>query len=316
MPSYRPRFRTVALFLALLVALAASGYAGETCTSQTLLSAPWGSDPGQFGLIREAEGVGPQSLNLDSAGNIYIVDLVNRRVQVFTPRGAFLRETACGILAHDICLDQEGALYLLAPYHGLVEKFDPGGQLLDRWPVSPEIWLIDGMRIADNQVILHTALQTEHTIADAKGPRDPQSQLNEVQMGFSGPDPTRRYRTQWVDDHLGLLQFLDGHGHKLRDVRVTTQEVLGSLVFVGADADGNVYLRAEMFGPDNTGQKIFKYDDQGNLLAEFSLSTGDFTFIYRSLYLAPNGDLYQLLTGPQGVNVLRWQAVHEAREER
>lgn len=297
----------MALFLALLVALAASGYAGETCTSQTLLSAPWGSGPGQFGLIREAEGVGPQSLSLDSDGNIYIVDLVNRRVQVFTPRGAFLRETACGILAHDICLDQEGALYLLAPYHGLVEKFDPGGQLLDRWPVSPEIWLIDGMRIANGQVFLRTAMQTEYSITGAKGALAPEAQLSSLQQGFGGVDPARRYQTQWKGEHRGSLSYLNENGQQVLDVDVATREILGSLVFLGTDGEGNVYLRAEILEPEDSGrQNIYKFDPQGSMLAEFTISSSDYTFIYRSLYLDQNGDLYQLLTEADGVRVLRW----------
>ena len=145
-----------------------------------VLRAPWGSDPGQFGLIPEAEGVGPQSLCLDPHGNIYVLDLVNRQVQIFTPLGEFHRQMPFGILAHDLCLGSEGELYLLAPYHGLVEKLDPEGHVKARWSISPEIGLIDGIETISGQVTLRTARQREHTIADAKGPLDPEKQLREV----------------------------------------------------------------------------------------------------------------------------------------
>jgi hypothetical protein len=254
---------------------------------------------------------------VDPEGFIYILDLVNRRVQIFSPQGDFLRETACGILGHDLSLDENGALYLLAPYHGLIEKYDSGGNLSARWPISPQIWLIDGMRNVDGQVILRTVLQTEYTIAGAKGALQPQQQLSHVRQGFGGRNPARRYQTQWEDDHLGLLRYLDGDGKKIREIQVATHGVLGSLVFLGTDSGDNVYLRAEILGPEEeAGQQILKFDPQGSMLAEFPIPASDYTFVYRNLYLDCDGDIYQLLTGPDGVRVLRWTAAIEAGEGR
>lgn len=299
----------------LLLALTVPGHAGETYISQEVLWAPWGDDVGQFGLIEEAEGVGPQSLCLDPQSNIYILDLVNRRVQVFTPQGELLRQMVFEILAHDLCLNQQGDLYLLAPYHGLVEKLDPEGHSLARWSLASQIRLIDGIRAAGDQVVLRTARQVEHAIADAKGPLDPEEQLAQMQMGMGSLDPTARYRTQWISDHMGLLQFLDAQGGKLRSVWLTTQEMLGSLVFLGADRENNVYLRAEIFGPrGEVRQKVFKYSHDGNLAAEFELPSDGFTCIYRNLRVHQNGDLYQLLAEPLGVRVLRWTVAPESEE--
>jgi hypothetical protein len=270
---------------------------------------------GQFGLIEEAEGVGPQSLCLDPQGNMYILDLVNRRVQVFTPQGHSLRQMAFQILAHDLCLNQHGELYLLAPYHGQVEKLDAEGHPLARWALSSQIHLIDGIRAAGDQVILRTVRQTEHAIADAKGPLGPDEQLAQMQMGIGGLDPTTRYQTQWISDHMGLIQLLDAQGTKLRSIWLTTREMLGSLVFLGSDGEGNIYLRAETFGPrGKVSLKVFKYDSHGNPVAEFELPSNGFTYVYRNLRVHQNGDLYQLLTEPLGVKVIRWTAAPETEE--
>ena len=305
------------LSLSLFVLLVAPAHSRETYISQEVFRAPWGSDPGQFGLIPEAEGVGPQSLCLDPQGNIYVLDLVNRQVQVFTALGGFLRQMPFGILAHDLCLGSDGELYLLAPYHGMVEKLDPEGRVEVRWPISPQIGLIDGIETISGQVTLRTAQQREHTLADVKGPLDPDRQLREVRMGLGGLDPTRRYKTQWINDHTGLVNFLDAQGKKLREVRVTTGDVLGSLVFLGADDNGNVYLRAETFAPGwKVRQTVRKYSPNGTLTADFELPADGFTYIYRNLRVHQNGDLYQLFTDPEGVRVLRWHAAPEAEEGR
>jgi hypothetical protein len=305
-----------AIVLAAVILLAAAGtQALETYRSQEVLSTPWGRGSGQLGLLEQAEGVGPQSLCVDAAGNIYILDLVNRRVQVFSSGGEFIRQTACGILAHDLLLGPSGEMYLLAPYHGLVEKYDAEGNLLTSWLISPDIWLIDGLRVLGDRIVLRTAQQTEYTVAEKGQVLEPKQQLGAVRTGLSGRTSGRRYATRWVDAHLGLLQILDDGGQPVRDIQVTTAEELGSLVFIGEDAAGNVYLRAELLGvPKVDRLRIFKYGPGDDLLAEFTMPASDFTFIYRNLYLSPQGHLYQLLTGPDGVRVLRWTAAGEAEE--
>jgi hypothetical protein len=222
-----------------------------------------------------------------------------------------------GILAHDLCLGSNGELYLLAPYHGLVEKLGPEGNVEARWSISPEIELIDGIESVSGRVTLRTARQREHTLADAKAPLDPEKQVQEVRTGLGGLDPTRRYKTQWVSDHLGLLQFLDAQGQKLSEVRVTTGDILGSLIFLGVDGQGNVYLRAETFAPRwKVRQIVQKYTPDGALAVEFELPTDGFTYLYRNLRVHHNGDIYQLFTDSEGVRVLRWRAAPETEEGR
>ena len=305
-----------AVGLAVVILLTAAGtQALEVYRSREALAASWGSDPGQLGLLEQAEGVGPQSLCVDQDGRIYILDLVNRRVQIFSPGGEFIRQTACGILAHDLRLGPGGEMYLLAPYHGLVEKYDAEGGLMTSWPISPDIWLIDGLRIFGEKIVLRTARQTEYILAEEGRALAPKQQTAAVREGLSGGRSSRRYGTRWIDDHSGSLQILDQDGRPVREIEVTTAERLGSLIFIGEDGNGNVYLRAELLGiPRVDRLRVFKYAPEGGLLAEFSLPAGDFTYIYRSLYLSPDGELYQLLTEPEGVRVLRWTAEAGAGE--
>ena len=313
----RPTIIAGVIGLAAILSWSGVAQALETYRSQEVLFAPWGSEPGRLGLLEQAEGVGPQSLCAAEDGNIYILDLVNRRVQIFSPEGEHIRQTACGILAHDLRLGPGGEMYLLAPYHGLVEKYDAAGSLLTSWPISPDIWLIDGLRIFGDRIVLRTALQTEYTVAREGRALEPKQQLGEVRSGLGGRASGRRYGTRWIGDHSGSLQILDDGGQPVREIEVTTVEELGSLVYIGEDEAGNIYLRAELLGvPKLDRLKIFKYGPGGDLLAEFTLPAGDTTFIYRNLYLSPGGQLYQLLTEPDGARVLLWTATAGTGEGR
>ena len=92
---------------------------------------------------------------------------------------------------------------------------------------------------------------------------------------------------------------------------------MGSLIFLGVDGNGNVYLRAETFAPSwKVRQTVRKYAPDGTLAAEFELPTDGFTYLYRNLRVHQNGDIYQLFTDSEGVRVLRWHAAPETEEGR
>jgi DNA-binding beta-propeller fold protein YncE len=70
-----------------------------------------GSGPGQF---NENHGI-----DIDSSGNIYVVDTRNYRIQKFSPDGTFIRQwgsTGCGqdqfLIAHDLKIDSSDNVYI------------------------------------------------------------------------------------------------------------------------------------------------------------------------------------------------------------
>ena len=101
--------------------------------------------PGE--LIHEIGGVGyeegnfryPYTACIDTAGNIYVTDVINTRVQVFNPEGDFLRnigewgiEKGQFFRPQSICIDQQGRIFVGENYDkiGLIQVFDQQGNLL------------------------------------------------------------------------------------------------------------------------------------------------------------------------------------------
>ena len=71
--------------------------------------------------------MGPTRINFDAAGNFFVSEVSNSRVQAFSPEGEFLGEVAAGLLRgpHGLAFDSTGALYITDTGNGLVRKFEP-----------------------------------------------------------------------------------------------------------------------------------------------------------------------------------------------
>jgi DNA-binding beta-propeller fold protein YncE len=100
-------------------------------SSDGTLKTSWGEPgkgPGQFHL--------PHSIALDDAGNLYVADRANRRIQIFTPEGRYLGEWTGMGGPNDISRGKDGNYYIAeqevdgGPAHICVR--DPQGNVLAR----------------------------------------------------------------------------------------------------------------------------------------------------------------------------------------
>jgi len=100
-----------------------------------------------YKLINDLGGVGyedgkfryPYALCLDKSGDIYVTDVINTRVQVFSPKGEYIRsigewgiEKGQFFRPQSICMDQKGRVFVGENYAkiGLVQVFDQEGNFL------------------------------------------------------------------------------------------------------------------------------------------------------------------------------------------
>ena len=105
----------------------------------------WGSFRDTGGVAVGAEGLfwGPRDIAIDAAGNLYVTDTGNKRVQVFDPNGQFLAQWG-GFGVEDgqmdepvgITIDDEGYIYVADTWNQRVQKFDPDFKFVAKWPIS------------------------------------------------------------------------------------------------------------------------------------------------------------------------------------
>ena len=85
---------------------------------------------------------GPRGLALDSAGNLYVADTGNKRIQKFASDGRHLSSWGGGgiIAGHfeeptDVALDSAGNIYVADTWNQRIQKFDPQFNFIKEWPV-------------------------------------------------------------------------------------------------------------------------------------------------------------------------------------
>jgi hypothetical protein len=293
----------VILLMILNIIFGAIIYAGNY-QAQTIITANWGQLDSEFGLILEAEGNCPQSLSIDANGNIAILDLVNKRVQLYSSAGKWLGKFSIASQAFDIqyC---NGQIALLAPYDYLMEQYDQQGRLLNKITISREVGFLDGLRVSNNKIFIQTIEQTECNLLDQSRSKPAPS----VSPGLSAQIPDRKFHTQWLDEHQGNLFIENSRTGQKQTITVTSQDELGSLIFLDTDRRGNIFLRKELLAANGESYfEVAKLDSKGKVIATVSIKNENIVDPFKPITIDQDGNIYFLKIESEGFAVIRWQS--------
>lgn len=105
-----------------------------------------GSGPGEFNLTVPDDNPGKGDIAVAPDGRVYVADGTNARIQVFTPKGEFVKqfgsagpgEGQLGTGPSEIVAASDGSIYVLADTSGPLTKFSGDGKFRWRSPAPPE----------------------------------------------------------------------------------------------------------------------------------------------------------------------------------
>lgn len=229
-----------------------------------------GSLPGEFRFITD-DPTTPTDIHGKIAvgpdGKVYVSDSGNGRVQVFTPRGRFIRQfgsfgSGKGKLLSpfDLAVDDASNVYVVDDRSSTVTKFSPTGKV---------IWRIGG-------------------------------------AASTNPDLTRNFHLASIDAHGRLVMMIDGEriiyvdssGHEVDafSPSLPSSVAEGHFCEVTVDAVGDTYVSPGC-GPVSphppTGPTLV-YDRAHRLIGEWPGST---YYLLRSPVFGPHGEVFALATG-------------------
>ncbi|MBC7235723.1 MAG: TIGR03663 family protein, partial [Chloroflexi bacterium] len=234
--------------------------------------AAWGSQGSGAGQF-----MAPKGLAVDAAGNVYVADSQNHRVQVLAPDGSFLREwgsegNAPGQFKEPwgIAVSPEGDVFVADTWNHRIQVFDDRGNFKRMWGTFAEV---SGPMGSGNSLY---------------GPRD----IVFDRQGNLYVSDTGNKRVVKYDQRGNMLTAAGGAG----DAEGQMQEPVGLAI----DDQGRIYVA------DTWNQRIQVFDDELRFQRQWPVHAWEGMSVVNKPYLAvdANGDVYA--TDPEGYRVLQF----------
>jgi uncharacterized protein (TIGR03663 family) len=184
---------------------------------------------GRFGQTDTAIGLesqfwGPRGIAVDAAGQVYVTDTGNKRIQVFDAEGKFITQFGgVGVLEGQmdepvgVALDGEGRIYVADTWNQRVQVFDQNFRFLDQWGIQG--WIGQGF---NNKPYLAVDGEGRVYVTDPEG-----------------------YRVLVFTTDGDFLATLGEYGFDDRSFSLPTG--------IAIDPDGNIYVT------DTTGYRVMKF---------------------------------------------------------
>ena len=278
-----------AVVVAVLVVFATCAV-GATASRQQAQAGPTYKQVGSWGKMGKGNGqflANAFGLATDKAGNVYVADSDNHRIQVFTSKGGFKFKIAFAAseAVQDVAVDAAGNIWGTALQANQARRFPPGGGASTASATTPKSAIGIGAD-ADGNVYVSTAGDT--TAAVVRFDKSTDFAAGKTWGGFRAPGDVEVSPdgSVYVVDALSVKRF-DATGKLVKTFRGGASSPIG----IGIDPDCNLWMT-------NIAQRnVSKFSPTGKPLA--TATSGD--LIGQDVAVGPTGDLYVFNSGNSSV---------------
>ncbi len=284
-----------------------------------ILQAAWGTDIRRFGLVKDPQGerVGPRAFCLDRSGRLYIFDTVKDHIKHFDTAGKFLGTIGQQVPGYGLAADRNGLLVLDGEK---VFSLTLDGRLIESIPISPDIGLAEGygqwMRL-DEAGRLHVRKRGKSyplgkVVEDRLTPFPFSYQLEHVRSGFPNSAGDRWFVIEAVGKRKAVIRITDEGNSVLKEVTMETPDTFGVKLFLDQDEKRHFYIQTRRIAEDDTTHlEVRKYREDGGLVSIVECPNKYYTTVYKKLEIDRQGNIFQLMTTPEGVQIIKWKAKGE-----
>lgn len=284
----------------------------------------WGDRPEQLGILQgeEMERVGPLTFAVAPDGEIYVADSVHRQVKRWQSDGTFAGVVLENVRPNAISFTENGALLLLTGYK--IQVFTRGGQQLAEVTVPAPVPLVEGygqdvweeeghicVNDPDERTYCFNPTDSTPTTAGAMmvGRQAGKGERVLVAGGERGAHAHKlTVPEEWTRVHLD--KFTPPKVACFFDPKAVRRQspARGGLLFKGVWEKPRRYVfEMEEVGDRDVKLMIVSTSD-GKSFARLELPNSYYTTVYKKTEVMANGDLWQMVTTPDGVEFVRWRA--------
>jgi sugar lactone lactonase YvrE len=280
----------------------------------------WGGSGDTDGLFSYAAGV-----FVDSAGDVYVADRYNNRIQKFDSSGNYLLQATGVWYPTDVVVDSAGYIFATDPRFNVIKKYAPNGAFVEDYgsegsadgqfslPYGLALDASDNLYVADN---LNSRIQ-KFTNAGVFV-----SQIGKGRFNYPG---------NLVTDSSGNVYIVDIYNH-----RIAKYDSNGQLLFtlgtsgtgegqfrypggVAVDSSGNIYVsdsgnnRIQKFSP--AGAFILQWGQAGSDIGQFSDPSQITVDASDNLYVADANNYRIQKFDPSGTPLLQFGSYGSGDEQ-
>lgn len=289
---------------------------------KVIVSASWGSGPGQIGLLTEP-GVQPQgavSFTVGRDGSIYILDQINQRIQHFNRSGRLMKSHPAGRLQLDnIAISETGDIYVMDSI--LDRKVWKLGKGKKSWelPKLDELRFVTDLSIEDNDIWVEGGHTVVYPVTSG-GKALPKDALKAAEVRGrkgKGPVPFRLEAALASPNEV----VLTGENGTFAHVVKSKRDILG-IETLDTDRRGRIYLGLLVYkeGPPPDFEllgscfSVACLGTDGTLFGWVDMPETTYTANLRRLVIGEDGTIYQLQTDESGLRVVAWSIGNGGRK--
>ncbi|MBI5664903.1 MAG: hypothetical protein HZC49_07435, partial [Nitrospirae bacterium] len=233
--------------------------------------------------------MGPLSFAIDNEGNVYILDTVNNRIQIFSSSGVYLSTISLqkDIFPEDIAVDKYGFIYIVNSQEEKLYQFNKKGDIIKSISMGKTRWVSgEPIHIVNNKIYVYMCDEIcgdkligeiDNGKLSVNTDEDRKKSFKKGKQGISD----RRYIASLVkhedtgsNRYEGKVEIIDKY--EITSITLTFPlEGINGIDFLGEDNNKDLHIKTSRVEDKTLIFEVHEFDANGKYLSTIRMPEGD-----------------------------------------